>query len=83
LSKNGLAICGCSAGCAFLSWVFYLTAWAYWVANDPCKKLAEKAPDNYSDHSYCPGFSCAVALWCLLTLALPCLGGGSQMKNKE
>jgi len=73
--------CGCVGGTAFISWVFYLTAWAYWAAKDnPCKKLSENS-DNY-DHHYQAGFACTVTLWILLTFAIPCMCGGASQKNK-
>jgi hypothetical protein len=77
--KKGMALCGCAGGCGFLSWVFYLVAWAYWLAIDPLK---EEPILNGRKHIFGPGFICAVTLWCLLTLALAGVCGGARMKKK-
>jgi len=74
--------CGCVGCVSFTAWVFYLTAWAYWAAKDnPCKMQADADPDL--EHRYYSGFICCVTLWCLLTLALPCMCGGLFMKSKD
>lgn len=72
----------CLGVIGFLAWLFYLVAWTYWLAKpNACKTLADNDP-NY-EHNYYTGWICCVTLWGMLTLALPCICGGSWVQRKK
>merc|ERR1712087_38563 len=85
--SGSMAALGCTGVSIFCAWVFYLTAWAYWMSVDPGYQNefdARLDNDNFQkDHSWGPGFGCTVGLWVLLTLTLPCVCISGKMKNKD